>query len=40
VISYQGVRHGGYGSSACVTEAADAYLLAGTPPAGDTLCPE
>jgi len=39
LISYQGPRHGGYGASECVTSAVDAYLLDGTVPEADTLCP-
>ncbi|WP_157970439.1 alpha/beta hydrolase [Nakamurella deserti] len=39
LVSYQGPRHGGYGTSDCVTSAVDAYLLDGTLPAADTLCP-
>lgn len=39
LLSYQGPEHGGYRHSTCVTTAVDAFLLDGTPPATDTLCP-
>ncbi|MEO5832653.1 MAG: alpha/beta hydrolase [Nakamurella sp.] len=39
LISYPGPEHGGYRRSDCVTTAVDNYLLDGTLPAADTLCP-
>lgn len=39
LISYQGTEHGGYRRSACITTAVNSYLLDGTLPPTDTLCP-
>ena len=39
LLSYPGPEHGGYRRSPCVTDAVDGYLLDGTPPPDDTLCP-
>lgn len=39
LISYQGPDHGGYRHNDCVTGAVNTYLLDGTMPAADTLCP-
>lgn len=39
LLTWQSGTHGAYPQSACMTSAVNAYLLAGTMPAGGTLCP-
>ncbi|QNK79292.1 alpha/beta hydrolase [Nakamurella sp. PAMC28650] len=39
LLTWQSGTHGGYPASSCMTNAVDAYLLAGTMPAAGTLCP-
>lgn len=39
VVTWQSPRSGSYPASSCVTDAVDAYLVAGTTPSADVLCP-